>query len=51
MQVIYKTFKFKSAKPIVGGALNPVRVADLMRVVLHSNHIIEIHDTCVGVLE
>jgi hypothetical protein len=43
------TVKFKYAQPSAGGVVNPVRVADLMHIVLHSDHILEIHDTGVRV--
>jgi len=43
------TVKFKYAKPSAGGAVNLVRVADLMHIVFHSDHMLEIHDTGVRV--
>ena len=39
------TAKFKYAKASASGASNPIRVADLMRIVLQSYHILKIHDT------
>ena len=45
------TVKFKYAKPAARGAVNAVRVADLMHIVLHSDHILEIHDTGVRVFD
>ena len=45
------TVKFKYAKPAASGAVNTVRIADLMHVVLHSDHIRVIRDTGVRVLD
>ena len=39
------TVKFEYNKPWNGGNINDNRIADLMHIVLHSDHIIEIHDT------
>ena len=45
------TAKVKYARPLAGRAVNPVRLADLMHIVLHSDHILEIHDTGVRVFD
>ncbi|MFM7985217.1 MAG: hypothetical protein ACKPKO_38455, partial [Candidatus Fonsibacter sp.] len=45
------TVKFKCAKPWNGGNVDEDRMADLMHTVLHSDHIIEIHDTGVRVFD
>ena len=39
-----RTIKFKNAKPTAGGAVDARRVANLMDIVLHSDHILEILD-------
>ncbi|MFM7988745.1 MAG: hypothetical protein ACKPKO_56470, partial [Candidatus Fonsibacter sp.] len=39
------TVKFKYATPQASGAINQYRMANLMHIVLHSDHILEIHDT------
>ena len=43
------TFKFKYAQPTPGGAVDARRIANLMHIVLHSDHILEIHETGVRV--
>ena len=45
------TVKFKYNKPAAGGNIDARRVASLMHIVLHSDHILEIHDTCVRVFD
>ena len=45
------TVKFKFAKPAAGGPMDGDRVADLMHIVLRSDHILEIHDASVHVLD
>ena len=45
------TVKFKYAKPAAGGAISAQRTANLMHIVLHSDHILEIHDTGVIVVD
>ena len=41
--------KFKYNTPAAGGAIAATRIANLMHIVLHSDHILEIHDTGVRV--
>ena len=45
------TVKFKCNTPAAGGAVNAQRVANLMHIVLRSDHILEIHDTGVRVFD
>ena len=45
------TAKFKYAKPTASGAITGQRTANLMHIVLHSDHILEIHDTIVRVFD
>ena len=45
------TVKFKYARPRAGGNVDAHRIANLMHIVLHSDHIIEIHDTGVRVFD
>ena len=45
------TVKFKYNTPAAGGAVVAVRQANLMHIVLHSDHILETHDTGVGVFD
>ena len=45
------TVKFKYAKPAASGAISAQRTANLMHIVLHSDHILEIHDTGVRVFD
>ena len=45
------TVKLKYAKPAAGGAVDPHRVANLMNIVLHSDHLLEIHKTGVIVFD
>ena len=44
------TVKFKYNTPAAGGVVAATRVANLMHIVLRSDHILEIHDTGVRVL-
>ena len=39
------TVKFKYARPTAGGPIDDARIADLMHIVLYSDHILEIHDS------
>ena len=39
------TVKFKYNTPAAGGAVAATRIANLMHIVLRSDHILEIHDT------
>ena len=39
------TVKFTYNSPVAGGAVATTRIANLMHMVLHSDHIFEIHDT------
>ena len=39
------TVKFKYNTPAAGGAVAAARIANLMHIVLRSDHILEIHDT------
>ena len=39
------TVKFKYYTPAAGGAVAATRIANLMHIVLYSDHILEIHDT------
>ena len=39
------TVKFKYARPVAGGPMDDVGVADLMHIVLRSAHMFQIHDT------
>ena len=45
------TVKLKYNTPAAGGAIAATRVANLMHIVLHSDHILEIHDTGVRVFD
>ena len=45
------TWKFKYNTPAAGGAIATTRVANLMHIVLRSDHILEIHDTRVKVFD
>ena len=45
------TVKFKYNTPAAGGAIAATRIANLMHIVLHSDHILEIHDTGVRVYD
>ncbi|MFM7986030.1 MAG: hypothetical protein ACKPKO_42625, partial [Candidatus Fonsibacter sp.] len=45
------TVKYKYARPRAGGNVDAHRIADLMHIVLHSDHILEIHDTGVRVFD
>ena len=45
------TVRFKYNAPTGGGALDATRVANLMHIVLRSDHILEIHDTRVKVFD
>ena len=42
------TIKYNT--PAAGGAIAATRIANLMHIVLRSDHILEIHDTGVGVV-
>ena len=44
------TVTFKYNTPAAGGAVDATRVANLMRIVIYSDHILEIHDTGVRFL-
>ena len=43
--------KFKCATQVVGGYVVVARVPNLMHIVIHSDHILEIHDTGVRVFD
>ena len=45
------TVKFRYNTPAAGGAIAATRFANLMHIVLHSDHILEIHDTGVRVFD
>ena len=45
------TVKFKYNTPAAGGAVAATRIANLMHIVLRSDHILEIHDTGVRVCD
>ena len=45
------TVRFKYNSPVAGGAVAATRIADLMHIVLHSDHSLEIHDTGVRVYD
>ena len=45
------TVKFKYHTPAAGGAVVAVRQANFMHIVLRSDHILETHDTGVGVFD
>ena len=45
------TVKFKYNTPTTSGAVAATRNANLMHIVLHSDHIIEIHDTSARVCD
>ena len=45
------TVKFKYNTPAAGGAVAATRIANLMHIVLRSDHILEIHDTGVRVFD
>ena len=42
--------KFKYNTPAAGGAVDAQRVANMMHIIIHADHILEIHDTGVRVL-
>ena len=43
------TIKFKYDTPAAGGAVDAQRVANLMHIIFHADHILEIHNTRVRV--
>ena len=45
------TAKFKYARPAASGNVDDHRIASFMHIVLHSDHILEIHDTGVRVAD
>ena len=45
------TVTFKYNTPAAGGAIAATRIANLMHIVLHSDHILEIHDMGVRVYD
>ena len=51
VQVICYLSSFKYAKPAAGGAISGQSTAYLVRIVLYSGHILEVHDTGVRVFD
>ena len=43
------TVKFKYKTPAAGGAVDATRVANLLHIVLHSDHILKVHDAGIRV--